>query len=212
MPRSSSAPSSATRGRTRRRSGSRRTPPCEVEVLGCRERTFHVAGHHYALVHVTGLEPATTTPYEVRLDGERVWPEAGLAVSAERDPDARPATRRSGSPGAPAASSAPHQPPHSLRKDEHPEGREVDALRVLADHMCRGDHGRLAARARAARRPGLRGRGLARRCASTSAAQRDVAVPPGETVANFEEYTLALPRRRGRSRTSAGCSPPCRRR
>jgi hypothetical protein len=50
--------------------------PCEVEVLGCRARTFHVSGHHYALVHVTGLEPATTTPYEVALDGEQAWPEA----------------------------------------------------------------------------------------------------------------------------------------
>jgi hypothetical protein len=30
---------------------------CEVEVLGCRSRTFCVEGHHYALVHVTGLEP-----------------------------------------------------------------------------------------------------------------------------------------------------------
>src|SRR5919197_5503667 len=49
--------------------------PCEVEVHGCRERTFTVAGHHYALVHCTGLEPDSTTPYEVRLDGERCWPE-----------------------------------------------------------------------------------------------------------------------------------------
>ena len=27
---------------------------CEVEVLGCRERTFCAEGHHYALVHVEG--------------------------------------------------------------------------------------------------------------------------------------------------------------
>ena len=33
---------------------------CEVEVLGCRSRTFHVEGHHYALVHVSGLEPGET--------------------------------------------------------------------------------------------------------------------------------------------------------
>ena len=48
--------------------------PCEVGVLGARQRTFHVAGHHYAIVCVTGLEPGSTTPYEVHLDGERVWP------------------------------------------------------------------------------------------------------------------------------------------
>src|SRR5215218_9344747 len=36
--------------------------------------TFEVAGHHYALVPVTGMTPGTSTPYEVLLDGERVWP------------------------------------------------------------------------------------------------------------------------------------------
>ena len=39
--------------------------PCEVEVLGCRDRTFSVDGHHYALVVVDGLEPGITRPYEV---------------------------------------------------------------------------------------------------------------------------------------------------
>jgi phosphodiesterase/alkaline phosphatase D-like protein len=48
--------------------------PCEVDILGARERTWTVAGHHYALVVVDGLRPGTSTPYEVRLDGEPVWP------------------------------------------------------------------------------------------------------------------------------------------
>ena len=48
--------------------------PCEVEVCGCRDRTFEIEGHHFALVHVTGLEPRAARPYDVRLDGERVWP------------------------------------------------------------------------------------------------------------------------------------------
>jgi phosphodiesterase/alkaline phosphatase D-like protein len=43
-------------------------------VLGCTTRTFEVAGHHYALVPVTGLEPDRRIPYEVEIDGERVWP------------------------------------------------------------------------------------------------------------------------------------------
>jgi hypothetical protein len=50
--------------------------PCEVDVLGRRARTFRVAGHHYALVVVEGLEPGSATPYEVLLDGRRVWPPA----------------------------------------------------------------------------------------------------------------------------------------
>jgi len=48
--------------------------PCEVEVLGFRERTWTVAGHHYALLVVEGLPSGTSTPYEVRLDGELAWP------------------------------------------------------------------------------------------------------------------------------------------
>ncbi len=50
--------------------------PCEVRVLGCAARTFTVAGHHYALVVCDGLAPGTTTPYDVQLAGERVWPRA----------------------------------------------------------------------------------------------------------------------------------------
>jgi hypothetical protein len=41
--------------------------------------TFTVHGHHFALVEVDGLQPGTTTTYEVRLDDEGVWPPAGSA-------------------------------------------------------------------------------------------------------------------------------------
>jgi PhoD-like phosphatase len=47
-----------------------------VEVLGCSARTFAVQGHHYALVTVTGLTPDTVTEYDVKIDGELVWPRA----------------------------------------------------------------------------------------------------------------------------------------
>lgn len=40
-------------------------------------RTWQIAGHHYALVTVTGLRPGTSTPYRVLLDGEQVWPLPG---------------------------------------------------------------------------------------------------------------------------------------
>ncbi|MEU0132540.1 alkaline phosphatase D family protein [Streptomyces sp. NPDC006296] len=55
------------------------TRPCTAEVR-CADGaagaslTFAVQGHHYALVVVTGLTPGSTTPYEVLLDGRRVWP------------------------------------------------------------------------------------------------------------------------------------------
>ncbi|WP_030666321.1 alkaline phosphatase D family protein [Streptomyces rimosus] len=56
--------------------------PCEVHVrcesgAGGAERTWQVAGHHYALVPVSGLTPDSETPYRVLLDGEQVWPLPG---------------------------------------------------------------------------------------------------------------------------------------
>ncbi|MGW0463890.1 DUF7800 domain-containing protein [Streptomyces sp. NPDC003027] len=56
--------------------------PCGAEVrcedgAGGRTRTFQIAGHHYALIPVTGLTPGKATPYEVLLDGRRVWPLPG---------------------------------------------------------------------------------------------------------------------------------------
>ncbi|WP_254878467.1 alkaline phosphatase D family protein [Streptomyces sp. NA04227] len=53
--------------------------PCAAEVrcadgAGGTSDTFSVAGHHYALVTVTGLRAGTDTPYEVLLDGHPVWP------------------------------------------------------------------------------------------------------------------------------------------
>lgn len=49
----------------------------EVEILGCREHTWTVAGHHYALVVIDGLSPGSSTAYQVLLDGELVWPLPG---------------------------------------------------------------------------------------------------------------------------------------
>jgi hypothetical protein len=48
--------------------------PCEVEILGQRTSTFAVEGHHYALLLADDLTPASVTPYDVRLDGDVVWP------------------------------------------------------------------------------------------------------------------------------------------
>jgi hypothetical protein len=73
--------------------------PCEVHV-SCDERgpfsarTFTVHGHHYALVEVDGLEPGSATPYEVSLDGEKVWPEPQSPFPVSR-------LRTLGGPGAP---------------------------------------------------------------------------------------------------------------
>jgi hypothetical protein len=161
--------------------------PCEVEVLGCRERTFHVGGHHYALVHCTGLEPASTKAYEVLLDGERVWPEpdSRYPPSVVRTYDReRPFRIAWGS----CRVCAPHEPPHSLRKDQHPEGREVDALRVMADRMCLQDPAEWP-HALALLGDQVYADEVSPEVREFIRARRDTDVPPGETVADFEEYT-----------------------
>ena len=160
---------------------------CEVEVLGCTQRTFSVEGHHYALVHVTGLEPGTSTAYEVRLDGERAWPldDGDWPASTIRTQGGdRPLVLAWGS----CRVTAPDHPPHSLPKDEHPEGREVDALRLLAEQMRDGDeaewpHGLvlLGDQVYADEVPP--------EVCEFIRSRRDPEVPPGETVADFEEYT-----------------------
>ncbi|MBM7460698.1 alkaline phosphatase D family protein [Rhodococcus coprophilus] len=58
--------------------------PCTVKILGRSEPTWSVAGHHYALVMIEGLEPGSTTPYTVHLDDIEVWPAADGAPSVIR--------------------------------------------------------------------------------------------------------------------------------
>jgi hypothetical protein len=65
--------------------------PCQVEILGFTERTWCVAGHHYALVVIADLPAGTGTAYKVRLDGEPVWPLPGSTR-----PPSRIRTRRPG--------------------------------------------------------------------------------------------------------------------
>jgi hypothetical protein len=53
--------------------------PAQVTVLGETVPTWSVHGRHFALVEISGLEAGTVTPYEVHLDGVRVWPLDGSA-------------------------------------------------------------------------------------------------------------------------------------
>ena len=161
--------------------------PCEVEIRGAREPTFTVEEHHYALVRVEGLDPAGFYEYEVRLDGERVWPAPGsdLPPSAIRTIDrAKPIDVCFGS----CRVALPHEEPYVHSKDRHEEGKEYDALRVLAGEMLRGEHeqwpeflfllgdqvyvdeGSPRTRERIRRRRGTQ-------------------TPPGEEVTDYEEYS-----------------------
>ena len=161
--------------------------PCEVEVLGHRERTFGVGGHHYALVRTEDLEPGGFYEYAVDLDGERHWPPV--------DGELPPSAIRTFSPGKPidicfgsCRVALPHEEPYTLTKDEHEEGHELDALHVLAQQMIRDDRGNwpellflLGDQVYVDEgSPAVRERIRAR---------RDTSQPPGEEVVDFEEYT-----------------------
>jgi hypothetical protein len=162
--------------------------PCEVSVLHAATPTFCVEGHHYALVVIEDLEPGSTHPYEVHLDGERVWPPADHALppSVIRTRGADPGGRLRLLFGS-CRTAAPHEPPYSLEARDH-QARGVDALRahglrmasqpvsewpdllvLLGDQVYADDAS-----------PGVRRR-LAERNPPEGL--------PADDVANFEEYT-----------------------
>lgn len=158
--------------------------PCGVEVR-CADgvvgtaHTFHVSGHHYALVQVTGLTPGTTTAYEVYLDDARVWPEPDsrfppsvLHTPAEGD-EVR-VTFGSCRWAAPAADEKDPVGPDALdalatRIAADPDGERPDVLLLVGDQVYADETSDAT------------GRWLA--------ARRDVDEPPGTQVADYEEYT-----------------------
>jgi hypothetical protein len=159
---------------------------CEVEVLGGCSRTFHVEGHHYALVHVAGLEPGGAYEYEVLLDGERRWPEAGSPF-----PPSMICTLADGESlklvfGS-CRISAPHEPPYTLSSEEDERGLGVDALYAMAmrlrdepvESLPRGLV--LLGDQIYSHKPPLDTLDFIR-------SRRDTGKPPGEEAASFEEY------------------------
>ncbi|MFG2889313.1 alkaline phosphatase D family protein [Streptomyces sp. NPDC048248] len=186
--------------------------PCEVRIrcesgAGGVDRTWQVAGHHYALVPVTGLTPGSETPYEVLLDDQQVWPLPGShfpvstirALPAGPDGSARPGgTDRP--KDAPSASPADSPSDGGLRiafgscrwsatpsRAAHdPVG--PDALDTLAARLGAHPEGErpdvlllLGDQVYADQTSEATARLLAR--------HRDVTEPPWKQVADFEEYT-----------------------
>lgn len=161
--------------------------------------TWQLAGHHYALVEVTGLRPNSVASYEVLLDGERVWPLPGSRFPASTI--RTPAPRRTPEAGAPAGTAtdggaaepalrvafgscrwaAPpgtdaHDPvgPDALdtlaaRIAADPDGERPDVLVLLGDQVY-ADETSTATRA-------------------WLAARRELSEPPWHQVADYEEYT-----------------------
>ncbi|EFL26514.1 conserved hypothetical protein, partial [Streptomyces himastatinicus ATCC 53653] len=166
--------------------------PCEAEVrcadgAGGTARTWQIAGHHYALIPVAGLRPGAETAYRVLLDGEQVWP---LPDSRFPDSTIRTPATSDGPTGGPEAvrvafgscrwaappSDASHDPvgPDALDTLAHtlatsPEAPRPDVLVLLGDQVYADE---TSAETR---------RWLATR--------RDLSEPPGDQVADYEEYT-----------------------
>ena len=159
--------------------------PCEVEILGRRTRTFTVEGHHYALLLVDDLQPDSVTPYEVRLDGELVWPpDDGRPRSVVRTRNDERHVRlvfgscRVGGPQ-----------PDSLEAPWHDQLRRhgVDTLWAYSRALQRGDPAWPDALL-------LLGDQVYADEVSPATltfikSRRDTSEPPGEQVADFEEYT-----------------------
>src|SRR5215217_8613451 len=164
--------------------------PCEVEVRASgasgRSPTFTVEGHYYALVTVINLEPGVSHEYEVRLDGEVVWPEPGsrFPASVVRVPGEGELVKLVfGS----CRISAPHEPPYSSSPEEDERGLGVDALYAMAMRLRERPAEELPHALVLlgdqiyAHKPPYDTLDFIR-------SQRDTSRPPGEEVADFEEY------------------------
>ncbi|MGH8496325.1 MAG: alkaline phosphatase D family protein [Gammaproteobacteria bacterium] len=160
---------------------------CEVGVLGHTARTFCVQGHHYALVRITRLDAGTRIEYSVTLDGSEVWPleDSPFPPSVIRTP-APEATLRLAFGSCRVC--VPHEPPYTLTKDEDERGREVDALYALTRRMLEQDEEHwpdallMLGDQMYADEVSPETLGFLRE-------RRDTRQPPGEEIANFEEYT-----------------------
>ena len=152
---------------------------CTVSVLDCEQRTFQVGERHYALVCVEGLEPGSTTSYEVRLDGAVEWPPADTDFPAPRI-----RTLRTDRPVRLAFGSCRYASPLSVTSDGRygtdaldayarvlagtPDEDWPDGLMLLGDQVYADETSPLTQ--------------------DTIRRRRDVSKPPGLQVANFAEY------------------------
>lgn len=143
------------------------------------EPTFTVAGHHYALVVLTGLEPGSSTPYDVRLDGQVVWPPSDSTFPASRIRTvelSRPIRLLFGScREAPAV--------HRSRAELAPDGLDAYATRMISqDHERWPDLLLLVGDQVYADDTSLAIQDFIK-------TRRDIRRPPRAEVADFEEYT-----------------------
>jgi hypothetical protein len=152
-----------------------------------RSRTFRLGDHHYALVYVTDLELGSSYEYEVRLDGERIWPEPDSpfppsAIRTMGDGEAVKLVFGS------CRISAPHEPPYSLSHEEDERGLGVDALYAMAMRL-RDEPAEDLPHALVLLGDQIYTHKPPQSTLDFIRSRRDTSRPPGEEVADFEEYT-----------------------
>ena len=109
-----------------------------VDINGTVTSTFEVAGHHYALIIMEGLPPASMIEYSVLVDGECRWPlpDSSMPPSVIRTlGHSGPLRLLFGS----CRAAAPHEPPFSLSATDDPQGLGVDSLRAHGLRMLSQD-------------------------------------------------------------------------
>ena len=161
---------------------------------------------------IEGLTPGEDHPYEVRLDGELVWPEAAIGASRRARSACSDPAGAATSSSARAGSRGRTSRPTSCARHEHPTGQGIDALRAYALRAARARRRRgVPGHAADARRPDLRRPALA---GAQGGARR--ARAPGRRARGrarrLHRVRARLPRGVVASRRSAGCSRRCRRR
>jgi hypothetical protein len=171
--------------------------PCEVEVsVGGsphRSPTFTVEGHYYALVTVINLEPGVSHEYEVRLDGEVVWPEAGSSFPSSEIRPIAPEDDLALAFGS-CRVSVPHEPPYTLKRGLIKRGGasgqrfERDALYALALRM-RSQPSKEWPDALLLLGDQIYADEVSQGTRDFIRSRRNPKEPPGEEVADFEEYT-----------------------
>jgi hypothetical protein len=158
---------------------------CRVAILGHQTPTFEVAGHHYALTVIDGLEPGRDYEYQVTLDGTVCWPEPDtpfpVSVIRTVDPE-RPLRMVFGS-----CRIAELNVLRRWRRDRHEQDHGTDALGALALDLREAPPARwpdimvLIGDQVYADEPGPATRQFI-------SGRRDPAQAPGTEVADFAEY------------------------
>jgi hypothetical protein len=164
---------------------------CQVSVRAGERRwsaaTFAVHGHHYALVECTGLEPGSEVEYAVELEQRRVWPPESHGQDLDLPPsviatlpDDRPPRLLFGS----CRTSVSHDAKGNLTHG-------VDAMRAFALALAR-----VTSSDEPLVRPDLvlflgdqvYADETSEEMQEFIASRRDIDEPPGEELADYEEY------------------------